>query len=341
MALFLSENCDLKSPKDLVSRKGSKKYKQIRKGRPLSIVYLYFYLKSKDLKHGTDALMISHFIKSKSKMEKAPEIVSYFDENCPLKDGKDAKINNFDPQKYGHRLVYYAKSYMDQNIDFTTKVMDIHQMTSDKKIVKKFLENAIPLVAGAANLPTFLIPVVNAGKNKNLIGQVIDLVFSLVHPKKSVLKSDPVSLAKDRPGLDLIQSGRFVVIPKLIDTKEKRKIRKNFKLNKGHRLVEKKKPDKEYSKSSYYVFQINGKPIKGYEDFEIASGTAKILSNVIGQKQIDLSSIATEISNAVKSKNDMDSLKKLLKKKLPQEEKNALTNLLSDEAKEIAEEMEE
>ncbi|MDH3340197.1 MAG: hypothetical protein OEL84_02795 [Nitrosopumilus sp.] len=337
MGLFLSVNGGLKSPKQQVERPPSKKYTPIKIGNPLSISYLYFYLNGKDLERKTDALMISHFLKPKSSRNKAPEIVSYFDENCPLKQKSYVKIENFDPQNYGHRLVYYTKSYLGQDIDFTTKAMDVHQLKGGKKVVKTLLENAIPLVAGAANLPTFITPVVNAAKDKHLVSQAVELLFSVFFSPKAILQSEPVSFALNRPYRDWIQSGRFVVIPKIKEPSEKKQIMKNYILSNDNRLIKIQNPDEEFSKFSYYVFMVNGKPSKGYEDFESVNETAEILSNIIKPQKIDLSSMAGDVFDAVKNQKDLEALKIIVDETASEETKDAYLKLVSKETKKIAE----
>jgi len=345
MPVFFSLGGALKDPYDeYVRTKSDDEYSSIQEGNPISIRYLHFFFNSKDLHQEKNEIMITHHIKTEATKDIQSEIVTYFDPK--FKVGKEGKkhLPSFSAARFGHPLIYYSKSYNKEEITITTNTLKLHNLGGIVNI-SKILTNVVPIAIGAATgaasggamlvLTPILKNIMSESSLKKFGKQLQELLF----PTKSLASQSNIALKFTVPYKPKLQSGRFVFVSKDPKKKMPKNFMKNFKLSKRNTLVNNQ--NSEYTDSSYYVIQVNGKKQEKFESFEYAKGSADLLSKLNRRDKTGISELLSDLTNLIKSNEDLKAIKELQKLKGKTDSKSTekvskQANKLSKEGKKLA-----
>ena len=343
MAIFLSVCNVLKNPYIKNPRKYTKaKYAKIKVGNPISIRYLHFYFNSKELKEKNE-IMITHHIKTKPTKDVQPEIVTYFDPK--FKVGNEGKhLASFSAARFGHELIYYSKSYSKEEITLTTNILKLHNLggvVNISKILTSIVPIAIGATAGAASGGAMLVlaPILQNLLSESILKKFGKSLQELIFPTKSLASQSNISLKFDVPYTPKLVSGRFVFVSGEFKQEKLKNFMENFRLNYKNRLVDKQ--GVEYTKSSYFVCQVNGKKQEKFENFEYAKGSADLLTKLNRKDKTGISELLGDLTELIKNNEDLKAIKELQKLKGKTDDKSKeksqnQSNKLSKSGKQLA-----
>lgn len=268
-ASILSVNGKLMSLYDSASveEPRSAGYNTVEIGKPLIIQFLYFYLKHPHPEKKNE-IMVSTFVKTKETKEASAEAVNYFDNTLEFnRKTKDLRICDFGAQRYGHRLIYYTKSYLGESVSMTAKIMELDK--TNKKLIES-IKNGLGAVASLPIFAEFLPYTAGASIGVSIFTKI----FDLFNKDDALIKGHDIDLQFNLPNVRRLQSGRIVCIP---DKEEEFFIGGGFELSQDNQLI-KSDTNEEYTGSSYFVIQIDSKENKPLENFDYLVGAAALLS---------------------------------------------------------------
>jgi hypothetical protein len=264
------------------------------------IQYLYFLLKHPKDKEKKNEVMISTAVKTEETKKAAAEVINFFDNALRFDKNNHLSISDFGAQRYGHRLIYYTKSYLGETVRLTTKIMEID------KVNKKQIEAILKGLGKMATLPVFAsyLPYL-AGLNVGI--PIFGNIVNLFNRDDAIVNRFDLDLYFNHQNVRHLQSGRIVCVP---NGDESNFSGGNFELSKDNRLFS-TKTNTEYTGSSYFVIQIDARQDRNLESFDYNFGAADLLKETNrGGNPADLISTLTDTFAGY---NDISSIREIEK----------------------------
>lgn len=297
----LSVNGKLRSLYDVAAAKEKRTtgYKTVAIGKPLIIRYLYFFLCHKTYER-KNKLMISTFLKTKELKEAVAEAINYFNEEAVFDKNHEFRLDAFGGEHYGHPLCYYTKSYLGESLYITTKIMELDKI--DDKVVKA-IQEGIGIVSAIPVFAAFLPYAAGARVGVSLFHKINNL-FNQDDP---IVRGHNIDLHFNLENGARLQSGRIVCVTG--DMSEKALLAGDkYMLSDNNRLVE-VKTKKEYTDSSYFVFQVDAKANRKLELFDYYLGAADLLNET--NRGGNSAEIVQTVVDMFKGYSDLRSIKEI------------------------------
>ena len=271
-------------------------YKPVRIGQPLIIRYLNFFLKH-DTNEEINELMISTFVKTEETKKAGAEAINYYNPNAEFING-EFPFPGFGGALYGHPLIYYTKSYLGESIFLTTRVMELDRI--DKDVVKA-IKAGIGTVAALPAFAEFLPYAAGLSVGVSLFTNILNFF----NKDDEIIKGHDLELTFGLKNVSLLQSGRYVCVPK-IDSNDL--LDDKYKLDLENKLID-TKTNEEYRDNSYFVFQIDSKKNKKLNDFDYYLCAADLLGKT--NRREGAADTIKVVVDIFKSYNDIEAIKEI------------------------------
>ncbi|MHC4692138.1 MAG: hypothetical protein ACYS67_05295 [Planctomycetota bacterium] len=299
MANLLSVNGKLESMNNVPGAEVNRStdYTEIKIGEPLVVRYLYFFLNLPQAENKQEEVMISSFVKTKEEKHGAAEAINYYNPETPFKNGQ-CSIATFGGMIYSHKLCYYTKSYQGESIRMTTKIMEL-----DKLELK--LNEISDSITSLGALPLFIDYLPYVASAKSILG-VLEKLWNFLDKDDPIIPKHDLDMYFKMNHESRLQSGRVLCVHE----KSEDDIIDNYHLdNRTNRLLNDNK--EEYTDTSYFVVQIDIKPIPEYEKFDYYQGAAELLSKT--NRNRNIMEFVDIVVDGLQSYNDITTIKQIEK----------------------------
>jgi hypothetical protein len=239
-------------------------------GKPLGIQMLTFFPGTNIKEWGDKAeIMITSQVRVGPRNEPAPRMVNMMLRNYNFKQPEP--IRHYGGDVYGDRMLHYTKAYAGQRIGITMRGVEMD------KVDQKTWDSIESVIGGIGKLALFTptAPYLAAA------GLAAKMAKTLI---KAINRNDRLSIQRTEfifkeEHQTLLESGRYLFWKGGVNST---KMKNDFRLTgKGddtpNILVQKDDVNQPYTKSPYFILQIDSKKRKSYEDFEIGADSAALL----------------------------------------------------------------